>query len=60
MLKLGPAMSPSGNTRPQEHDANPKPRFVSSGPLRASAGKRKNPLQLRPKMPKIPTVPIRR
>ena len=30
MLELGPAMSPSGNTRPREHDANPNPWYLAS------------------------------
>ena len=52
MLECGPAMSSSGNTRPRhvgpvvsscgntklrELDANPNPRFLSSGPLRSLA-----------------------
>ena len=31
MLEFGPAMSPSGKTRPREHDANPNPWFFASG-----------------------------
>ena len=41
---LGPVVSPCGNTRPREHDANPNPRFLASGPSRSLAEKRKNPL----------------
>ena len=31
MLEFAPAMSPSGNTRPREHDACPNPWFLAQG-----------------------------
>ena len=53
MLEFGPAMSPSGNTRPREHDANLNPWFLAFGLFHSLAKKRTNPLQLHPKMAKI-------
>ena len=45
VLEFGPTMSPSGNTRPREHDANPNPWFLSPRVfLRSLAEKRENPL----------------
>ena len=39
VLESGPAMSPSGNTRPREHDTSPNTRFLASDPLRSLAEK---------------------
>ena len=44
VLEFGPAMSPSRNTRPREHDVNPNPWYLASGLLRSLAEKRENPL----------------
>ena len=48
-LEIGPAMSPSRNTRPREHDAHPNPWFLASGLPRSLAEQRENSLYLRPK-----------
>ena len=45
---FGPVVSPCGNTRPREN-ANSNPRFLVSSPLCLLAAKRKGPLELRPK-----------
>ena len=42
--EFGPAMSPSGNTRPREHDVSPKPRFIASCHLHSLAKNRKKML----------------
>ena len=59
-MEFGPAMSPYGNTRPREHDANPNLLFLASGPLRLLTRKHKNPLKLRPTYGRNPTVLTRR
>ena len=43
-LESVPAVTPSGSTRPREHDANQNPCFLTSGFLRSLSDKRKNPL----------------
>ena len=51
---------PCGNTRPREHDASPKPRFLASGTPHSRAENRKKPPSLHPKKSPTPTVPTRR
>ena len=43
VVECGSAMSPFGNTRPREHDANPNPWYLVSGYIRSLAVKRDNP-----------------
>ena len=39
VLEFGPAMSPSGNTRAREHNANPNPWYLASGLFSLVGGK---------------------
>ena len=47
--QFGPVMSSSGSTRPRDHDASPHPRFLASCPLRSLAKVWEKPPYLRPK-----------
>ena len=46
---FGHVVCPCGNTRVREHDASPRPRFLTSGPAYSLAETRKKPLLLHPK-----------
>ena len=59
-MGFGSALSPFGNTRPREHDENPKPWNLASGLYLLVGEKAREPALTAPEKWKKSTVPTRR